>query len=278
MGSLRLARIWEPSRRGAFGARCFEPTGLEPPACVISAACRTYFPNARYLPHCGRIPGLMLTPCLRGAGQLETYLEENCDCGGCNACHGGCRWRGRPSASAARLSNGSGRQDADWQVTDREESNRQRARCRTLLIGLAESGRFRRQWKDDDACLTGRRGWDGASLGHWHWLFCFRAISNQLPQTRATPALGRIAPFPRRSTSALLTPMRLLPVRRRTNRNQFEGRGRNPPRDHITSISEPERRRAGDTPSSGMGRQASDRLKSRVLPQRETHWLMSSVM
>jgi hypothetical protein len=101
-----------------------------------------------------------------------------------------------------------------------------------------------------------------------HSLFCSSARSNQLLHTRLTLAPVRNVSFPRdgRSTSAPPTRMRLFPVRRPLNRNRrhcrLESRGRDQQRARTTLISEPERRRAGDTLSSGLGRQANEKLKS----------------
>jgi hypothetical protein len=121
----------------AFGYRSIGPAGVEVPACVLSAALWTYSSNVSCLPHCRRIPTFMLTACLRERSAVtalfpltykEKYRDENCDYSGCNACPGDGRWCCRPSAPTARLSDGSSRQDADWQGPDREEPNRQGAR------------------------------------------------------------------------------------------------------------------------------------------------------
>src|SRR5437764_3146737 len=115
------------------------------------------FPHVSYLPHwrpivrtvpiCRTVDVFrrsMLTAGLRGHSQQftaleENYRDENCDCGGCNACPGDCRWRGRPPAPAARLSNGSSRQDADWQSPDWQGPDRQGTRRVALLVrGLTE--------------------------------------------------------------------------------------------------------------------------------------------
>ena len=67
-----------------------------------------------------------------------------------------------------------------------------------------------------------------------------------------------------------------------TNRNRRHSRPESQDRDQqrarTTSISEPERRRAGDMLSSGSGRQASEPLKSRASPLRETTCLMYLVI
>src|SRR5216684_5616367 len=78
--------------------------------------------------------------CLVSSNLSEKYRDENCDYSGCNACPGDCRWRGRPSAPTARLSDGSSRQDADWQGPDREDPNRQGARrdAGLLIMVLTE--------------------------------------------------------------------------------------------------------------------------------------------
>jgi len=99
----------------------------------------------------------MLTACLRersasyclvSSSLEEKYRDENCDYSGGNACPGDGRWRGRPSAPTARLSDGSTRQDADWQGPNREVPNRQGARRDAELLirgidpGLVESDLF----------------------------------------------------------------------------------------------------------------------------------------
>src|SRR6202022_4838970 len=109
---------------------------------------------------------------------------------------------------------------------------------------------------------------------------CSSARSNQLLHTKFALAPVWNVSFPRdgRSTSAPPTRMRLFPVRRPLNRNRRHSRleswGRDQQRARTTLISEPERRRAGDTLSSGLGRRASEKLRSRALPLRGTPWLM----
>src|SRR5215470_13103993 len=55
----------------------------------------------------------------------EKYRGEDSDRHRCNGCHGDCCHRRRPPAPAACLSDGASRQDADWQITDRQDPDRQ---------------------------------------------------------------------------------------------------------------------------------------------------------
>src|SRR6516162_2669921 len=191
----------------------------------------------------------------------EKDLGENSDRNRCNACHGGRRQRRRHAAPTARLSTGSSRQDADRQDTRRQKPNRQvTGRNQELLIRAIGSGL--------GVCQTG----EGMSKrlnrlarcplrGFAQPLLCSSAKFNQLLHTRFT--------------SARLRRMRLT---KRNRRTRLERRARDQQRARTTSISGPERRRVGDTLSSGMGGQANGRLKSRALPLRETAWIMYLAM
>jgi hypothetical protein len=106
--------------------------------------------NLRNLPHSGRIPAFMLKLSRRQSRRgfacsinlRENYIVENRNRSRCNAYHADCRRRCGSSAPTARLSRGSGRQDADRQKPNRqvphwEEPGRQVAHRGAVLIQLS---------------------------------------------------------------------------------------------------------------------------------------------
>jgi hypothetical protein len=96
---------------------------------ILSAALWTYSEGKRLAGYC-----------FVSSNSEGKYREENCDCNGCNVCLGDCRWRCRPPAQTTRLSGGSSRQSADWQVPRREVPSRQGTRGVALLTGAIDPG------------------------------------------------------------------------------------------------------------------------------------------
>ena len=165
-----------------------------------------------------------------------------------------------------------------WEDPDRQDA----LRDADLLIRGIDSGRveFDLYRRKGEAWQIGRRDRDCACLRDSHSQSCSSAKSSPASAHEIDTRAGseRFISPTQEVASVPPTRMRLHPLNCNRRKSRPESQGRDRQRVHTTSISEPERRRAGDMLSSGSGRQASEQLKSRALPLRETRYLMYLVI